>query len=66
MKNKFSLTTLVVMGLMIVSCTTDTDDVNSNSQKQDDGVYLKIADSINKTPPITYAEENGVIPPIKP
>jgi hypothetical protein len=66
MKNKFSLATLVAMGLVIVSCTADTDEVNSSSQKQNDGAYLKIADSIHKTPPTTYADETGIIPPKKP
>jgi|APLak6261662433_1056034.scaffolds.fasta_scaffold76003_1 hypothetical protein len=66
MKNKFSLATLVAMGLVIVSCTTDTDEVNSTAQKQNDGVYLKTADSINKTPATTYAGDNTIIPPIKP
>ena len=66
MKNKFNLATLVAIGLVMVSCTTDGEELNSTSQKQNDGVNLKIADSINKTPLTTYAEENGIIPPKKP
>lgn len=66
MKNKFSLATLIALGLMIISCTTDTEEVNSSSQKQNDGVYLKIADSISKPPLNTVATDDGIIPPIKP
>jgi hypothetical protein len=66
MRNKFSLATLVAMGLVIVSCTTDADEVYSTSQKQNNVAYLKITDSINKTPPTTYAGEDGIIPPKKP
>jgi hypothetical protein len=65
MKNKFSLATLIAMGLVIVSCTTDTDEVDSTLQKQNDVVYLKIADSISKAPVIIYAGDNTIIPPIK-
>jgi len=66
MKNKFSLATLIAMGLMTISCTTDTEEVNSTSQKQNDGVYAKTTDSITKTPPTIFATDDGVIPPIKP
>ena len=66
MKNKFSLATLVAMGLVIVSCTTDTEEMNTSAQKQQDELNLKIVDSVNKTPPALYAGEDGIIPPIKP
>ena len=66
MKNKFSLATLVAMGLMVISCSTDTEEMNTSSQKQQDELNLKIVDSVNKTPPALYAGEDGVIPPIKP
>ena len=66
MKNKFSLATLIAMGLVIVSCTTDTDEVDSTSQKQNDVVYLKIADSVAKAPVINYVGDNTSIPPKKP
>ena len=66
MKNKYSLATLVAMSLLIVSCTTDTEEVNSTLQKQNDFKNLKIADSITKAPEIIYAGDNTSIPPIKP
>ena len=54
------------MGLVIVSCTTDTDEVDSTSQKQNDVVYLKIEDSVAKAPVINYVGDNTSIPPKKP
>jgi hypothetical protein len=32
MKNKFSLATLVAMGLMVISCSTDIEEMNTSSQ----------------------------------
>lgn len=64
MKNKFSLATLIAFSLMTASCTTDG--VDSSSQKQNDGIHAKTADSIAKTQPNTFASDDGVIPPIKP
>ncbi len=66
MKNKFYLATMIALVLMTASCTTDTDGVDSSSQKQNDGVYAKTTDSITKTPPTIFATDDGVIPPIKP
>ena len=66
MKNKFSLATLVAMGLMVLSCSADTEEMNTTSQKQQDELNLKIADSVNKTHPAVFAGEDGIIPPIKP
>lgn len=66
MKNKISLSSMVAIGLVIVSCSTDTDGINTSSQKQNDGLNLKIADSIIKTPTTTYTIDDGTLPPIKP
>ena len=66
MKNKFYFATMIALALMTVSCTTDTDGVDSSSQKQNDGIHTKTADSITKTQPNTFASDDGVIPPIKP
>lgn len=66
MKNKFSLAALAAIGLVVVSCSTDTKELNPSSQKQQDGLPLKTGDSIHKSLPTPYAGEEGVIPPKKP
>lgn len=66
MKNKFNLVALLAIGLVTISCTTDTEEVNSTSQNQKGGVSAKTTDSIPKIPPTTFASDDGVIPPIKP
>jgi PBP1b-binding outer membrane lipoprotein LpoB len=66
MKKKFSLAVLIALVLVTVSCTTDTDGVNSTSQKQNDAVLSITNDSITKTLSTTFATDDGVIPPIKP
>jgi hypothetical protein len=66
MKNKFSLATMIATCLMIVSCSTDTDEINSSSQKQNDGLNFKKSDNITKPPLTTYTTDNGTLPPIKP
>ncbi len=66
MKNKFSLATLIALVLVTISCTTDTEEVNSSSQNQNDGVYLKKVESGSKAPTTTFATDDGTIPPIKP
>jgi hypothetical protein len=66
MKNKFSLATMIAMGLVMVSCSTNTDEINSSSQKQNDGMNFKKIDSVTKPPLTIYTTEDGTLPPIKP
>lgn len=68
MKNKFSLAVLIAIGLVAVSCSTDTDGITTSSQKQNYELNSKKTDSITiaKTPSTTFATDDGVLPPIKP
>lgn len=47
------------MGLITVSCTTDTDEINASSQKIENKT---ISNSVSDP----HATDDGVLPPIKP
>ncbi len=62
MKNKCILATMVAFGLLIVSCSSDADEMKTSSQKPTTELNLKLGDSI----PTTFATDNGMLPPKKP
>lgn len=68
MKNKLNLAALIAIGLVAVSCSTDTVDNESSAQKQNYELNAKKTDSIAKATilPSIYVTEDGTIPPIKP
>jgi hypothetical protein len=66
MKNKMNLAALIAIGLVAVSCSTDTGENNPSSQKQNYDLSLNTTDSIPKTPTNTFAVDDGIINPKKP
>lgn len=62
MKNKCILTTVMALGILIVSCSSDADEMKTSSQKLTNKLNLKLGDSI----PTTFATDNAMLPPKKP
>lgn len=59
---------MLAMGLLIVSCTTDNEELNTSSLKTKNEQNSKTKDSLsgNLPHPSTYASEDIVLPPRKP
>jgi hypothetical protein len=77
MKKNVLITVFTVCGLVMVSCSADTEELENSSQNleriltssQDNGVLLKERDSIIMTTTSESVDEgvdDGVIPPKKP
>lgn len=68
MKNKLSFATIVALGILVGSCTTDGELLNSSAQKENNELNSKKTDNIaiSKTTTSPYATDDGVIPPVKP
>lgn len=62
MRNKCILATIIAIGFLIVSCSSDTDELNTSSQKLSTELNLKAGDSI----PAPFATDDIVLPPKKP
>lgn len=62
MKNKCILAIILAFGFLIVSCSSDTDEMKTSSQKLSTELNLKPGDSI----PTTFATDDIVLPPKKP
>ncbi|MFM9825865.1 hypothetical protein [Flavobacterium sp.] len=65
MKNKLNLATLIAIGLVVVSCSTDSVDNDTSAQKQNYELNTKNTDSIPIVKTI-FAGDDGVINPTKP
>ncbi|WP_310559840.1 hypothetical protein [Flavobacterium sp.] len=62
MKNKCILATMVAFGLLIASCSSDSDEIKTSSQRLTTELILKSGDSI----PTTFATDDVILPPKKP
>lgn len=62
MRNKCILAAMVALGFLIVSCSSDVDEMKTSSQKLSTELNLKVGDSI----PATFATDDIVLPPKKP